>query len=256
MGVSTVAWKDPSRRSDAPRQTRPEPSVSEHARTGPAIVHVVDDEPSIRNSTKELAESVGLQVRTFAAAQEFLGSQRPDVPGCLVLDVRLPGLSGLDLQRELGKMKNPLPIIFITGHGDIPMSVRAMKAGAIDFLAKPYRHQDLLDAIARAIECDRLDRRERAEVAELRSRYESLTPREREVMGFLVKGLLNKQVGAELGMTLPTVKFHRAHVMQKMKVGSIAELVRICERLEAHSGAQCSTSTGERSTPTEDQGRT
>jgi FixJ family two-component response regulator len=224
----------------------PGPSVSERARTEPAIVYVVDDEPSIRDSTKDLAESIGLRVQTFATAQEFLGSQRPDVPGCLVLDVRLPGLSGFDLQGELAKTNNPVPIIFITGHGDIPMSVKAMKAGAVDFLAKPYRHQDLLDAIAHAIECDRQARRQRSELAELRRRYDSLTPREREVMAFLVKGLLNKQVGAELGMTLPTVKFHRAHVMRKMKAGSMADLARIAERLEAHPTGQGSTLARER----------
>ena len=226
--------------------TRPEESVPERARTDQAIVYVVDDEPSIRNSTKELAESVGLRVQTFATAQEFLGSQRPDVPGCLVLDVRLPGLSGFELQGELAKTNNPVPIIFITGHGDIPMSVQAMKAGAVDFLAKPYRHQDLLDAIAQAIERDRQARRQRSELAELRRRYDSLTPREREVMAFLVKGLLNKQVGAELGMMLPTVKFHRAHVMQKMKAGSMADLARIAERLEAHPTGQGSTLARER----------
>jgi len=215
--------------------------VLEGAHAGQAIVYVVDDEPSIRNSTKELAESVGLRVQTFATAQEFLCSERPDVPGCLVLDVRLPGLSGLDLQREVGKMNNPVPIIFITGHGDIPMTVKAMKAGAVDFLAKPFRHQDLLDAIARALECDREGRRQRSELAEVRSRYESLTPREREVMAFLVKGMLNKQVAAELAMTEPTVKFHRAHVMQKMKADSMAGLVRIAERLESHGDGQGST---------------
>jgi FixJ family two-component response regulator len=206
-------------------------SVADHGHTDQAVVYVVDDEPSIRNSTKELIESVGLRVQTFATAQEFLGAQRPDAPGCLVLDVRLPGLSGLDLQRELVRTNNSLPIIFVTGHGDIPMTVKAMKAGAVDFLSKPYRHQDLLDAIARAIERDRFDRMQRSELAELRLRYESLTPREREVMAFLVKGMLNKQVAAELAMTEPTVKFHRAHVMQKMKVESMAELVRIAERI-------------------------
>ena len=216
-------------------------SVSERARTDQAIVYVVDDESSIRKSTKDLAESVGLRVQTFATAQEFLGSQRPDAPGCLVLDVRLPGLGGLELQRELAKTNNPLPIIFITGHGDIPMTVQAMKAGAIEFLTKPYRHQDLLDAIAHALERDRGDRRQRSELAELRRRHESLTPREREVMAFLVKGMLNKQVAAELAMTEPTVKFHRAHVMQKMKAGSIAELVRLAGRLEAHTDEQGST---------------
>ena len=210
-------------------------SVPERARTDEPIVYVVDDETSIRNSTKELAESVGLRVQTFASAQDFLQTQRPDVPGCLVLDVRLPGLSGFDLQRELYKSENPLPIIFITGHGDIPMSVKAMKAGAIDFLAKPYRHQDLLDAITHAIERDRMARRQRSEVLEVRNRYQTLTPREREVMSFLVKGLLNKQVAAELGMTIPTVKFHRAHLLEKMKAESIAELVRMSERLETHS---------------------
>ena len=205
--------------------------MSVHGHTDQAVVYVVDDEPSIRNSAKELIESVGLRVQTFATAQEFLRAQRPDIPGCLVLDVRLPGLSGLDLQRELARTNNSLPIIFVTGHADIPMTVKAMKAGAVDFLAKPYRHQDLIDAIAHAIERDRLDRMQRSELAELRHRYECLTPREREVMAFLVKGMLNKQVGAELAMTEPTVKFHRAHVMQKMKVESIAELVRIAGRL-------------------------
>jgi len=241
-GIGRVDGSAPTAQSPASLGS----SVSERARTDPAIVYVVDDEPSIRNSTKELAESVGLRVQTFATAQEFLGSQRPDVPGCLVLDVRLPGLSGFDLQRELAQTNKPVPIIFITGHGDIPMSVQAMKAGAMDFLSKPYRHQDLLDAIAHAIERDRQARRQRSELAELHRRHESLTPREREVMAFLVKGLLNKQVGAELGMTLPTVKFHRAHVMQKMKADSMADLARIAERMEAHPTEHGWTLAGER----------
>jgi FixJ family two-component response regulator len=212
---------------------QPEASVLERASP---IVYVVDDEPSIRNSTKDLVESVGLRVQTFATAQEFLDSELQDAPGCLILDVRLPGLSGLELQRELATAKRAVPIIFITGHGDIPMTVTAMKAGAVDFLAKPYRHQDLLDAIAQAIECDRLRRLRKSEIENLFRRHGSLTPRESEVMAFLVKGLLNKQIAAELGMTLPTVKFHRAHVMQKMKAGSIAELVSMTEKLRPSYG--------------------
>jgi FixJ family two-component response regulator len=230
--------------SPAQVAARPEDAVTERVRTDEAIVYVVDDEPSIRNSTKDLAESVGLGVQTFATAQDFLGSERPDVPGCLVLDVRLPGLSGLDLQRELARMNNPVPIIFITGHGDIPMTVKAMKAGAVDFLVKPFRHQDLLDAIAHALERDRNDRRQRSQRAELRRRHQSLTPREREVMAFLVKGLLNKQVAAELAMTEPTVKFHRAHVMQKMEAESMAELARMAEKLDEPVTEAGSTWTG------------
>ena len=159
-------------------------------------------------------------------------TERQDAPGCLVLDVRLPGLSGLDLQRELRKTNNPVPIIFVTGHGDIPMSVQAMKAGAVEFLTKPFRDQQLLDGIAEAIKRDRLARKERREVAELQVRHDSLTPREREVMAFVVKGLLNKQVGAELGMSETTVKLHRAQVMQKMKAESLADLVRMAGRLQ------------------------
>jgi FixJ family two-component response regulator len=209
--------------------------VAERGRADEAIVYIVDDDRGTREGTKNLVESIGLRVQTFTTAQEFLSSQRPDAPGCLVLDVRLPGVSGLELQRELGKTTNPVPIIFITGHGDIPMTVQAMKAGAVEFLTKPFRDQHLLDAIAHAIERDRVERKQRSELVELRRRYDSLTPREREVMAFVVKGLLNKQVGAELGLSETTVKFHRGQLMQKMKAQSLADLVRLAERLEGHT---------------------
>jgi len=209
--------------------------VAERAHAGESVVYIIDDDRAMREATKDLVESIGLRVQTFTTAQEFLSSERPDAPGCLVLDVRLPGLSGLDLQRELGKTNNPVPIVFITGHGDIPMTVQAMKAGAVEFLTKPFRHQQLLDAIAHAIERDRVERKERSELAELLRRHDSLTPREREVMVFVVKGLLNKQVGAELRMSETTVKFHRGQLMQKMKAQSLADLVRIAERLQGHT---------------------
>ena len=196
-----------------------------------SIVYVVDDDFSVREAIKSLIRSVGLRVETFGTAQEFLHSARPDAPGCVVLDVRLPGLSGLDLQRELAAHGINLPVIFITGHGDIPMSVRAMKAGALEFLTKPFRDQDLLDAIQQALERDRSARQQRSETAELRERFDSLTAREREVMGLVVSGLLNKQIAGELGTSEVTIKIHRSQVMKKMSAGSLAELVRMTEKL-------------------------
>jgi len=198
-----------------------------------SIVFVIDDDPSMRDAIESLIRSVGMHVRTFASAQEFMGSTRPDAPACLVLDVRMPGLSGLDLQRELLSAGIRIPVIFITGHGDIPMSVRAMKAGAVEFLTKPFRDQDLLDAISQALERDRTLRTQHAEMAELRRRFEHLTPREREVMELVVSGLLNKQIAARLNISEITVKLHRHQVMEKMKAESLAELVRISEKLNA-----------------------
>ncbi|PYQ03016.1 MAG: DNA-binding response regulator [Acidobacteria bacterium] len=195
------------------------------------VVFVVDDDSSVRDSLRRLITSVGFLVEVFPSAQAFMRARRPDAPGCLVLDVRLPGLSGLDLQRELADTDAALPIIFLTGHGDIPMSVRAMKAGAVEFLTKPFREQDLLDAIRHAIERDRALRTERQELTELRGRYASLTRRERDVLARIVAGLLNKQIAGELGTTEATVKEQRAHVMQKMTAGSVAELVRFASRL-------------------------
>jgi len=194
-------------------------------------VFVVDDDRSVRDALRRLLTSVGMTVEVFPTAQAFLSARRPDAPGCLVLDVRLPGLSGLDLQRELANTNATLPIIFLTGHGDIPMSVRAMKAGAVEFLTKPFREQDLLDAIRQAIDRDRIARTERQELTELRRRYASLTPRERDVMAGVVAGLLNKQIAAELGSAEATVKEQRGQVMLKMQAGSVADLVRSAGRL-------------------------
>jgi FixJ family two-component response regulator len=197
-----------------------------------AIVFVVDDDLSIREAIKSLIRLEGLRVETFATAQEFLRSKRPEMPGCVVLDVELPGLSGLDLQRELAAHGIKLPIIFITGYGDIPMSVRAMKAGALEFLTKPFHDQDLLDAIQQALERDRAARQHSKVIAELRERFDALTSREREVMSLVVAGWLNKQIGFELGISEITVKIHRGRVMNKTGAQSLAELVRMTERLE------------------------
>jgi len=196
-----------------------------------AVVFVIDDDPSMRLALKDLVSTVGLDVRAFAAPHEFLQSKRPDAPGCLVLDIRLPGMSGLTFHKELAKEGLTLPVIFITGHGDIPMSVRAMKAGAVEFLTKPFHDQDLLDAIHAAIERDRKKRREAARVAELRERFATLTERERQIMTLVVIGRPNKQIAAELTLSEMTVKVHRGQVMRKMQAGSLPELVRMADRL-------------------------
>jgi FixJ family two-component response regulator len=198
------------------------------------IVFVVDDDPLIRDGLRSLIKSVGLHVETFGSSREFMQRRPSDAPGCLVLDVRLPGLSGLDLQRELNESNFQIPIIFMTGHGDIPMSVRAMKNGAQEFLTKPVRGQDLLDAIQQAIARDRAARRERAKMADLRTRFGSLTPREREVLDLIVAGLLNKQIAGELNIEEVTIKTHRAHIMQKTHAESLAHLVRMNEKLKSN----------------------
>jgi FixJ family two-component response regulator len=198
-------------------------------------VFVVDDDPAVSVSMKRLIRSLGLEVQTFSSAQDFLRTKRPDAPGCLVLDVRLPDLSGLDLQQELAKANVDLPIVFVTGHADIPMSVRAMKAGAVEFLTKPFREQDLLEAIQHAIGQHRTSRQQRAEISELQQRQDLLTPREREVFPLVASGLLNKQIADQLGASEKTIKIHRSQLMRKMKADSLADLVRMSERLRVRS---------------------
>ena len=204
------------------------------SRESDAVIAIVDDDPSVREGLSSLIRSAGLQIETFASAQEFLARPDAEPPSCLVLDLQLPGLSGLDLQRRMAEVGLEIPIVFLTGHGDIPASVQAMKAGAVEFLTKPFDEQDLLKAIQEALERDRQNRQQHAEMRELQSRYESLTAREQEVMQQVVSGLLNKQVAAELNITEYTVKIHRGRVMRKMHAESLADLVRMAESMRIH----------------------
>ena len=196
-----------------------------------SIVFVVDDDAAIRKALDSLIRSVGLQVELFGSAQEFLQAKRPKAPTCLILDIRLKGISGLDFQRKLAEANDPIPIIFISGHADVPMSVRAMKAGAVEFLTKPFRDQELLDAVHHALERDAARRQQEAEIAKLRERYEWLTPREREVLPLVVSGLPNKQIAAEIGTSETTAKVHRAQLMRKMGADSLPDLVRMAEKI-------------------------
>jgi FixJ family two-component response regulator len=202
-----------------------------HTNDQPPAIVVIDDDVSMRKALDNLFKSVGFEVELFTSPQEFLQSARPDRPGCIVLDVRFPGRSGLDMQRELAQAEAQLPIIFITGYGDIPMSVRAMKAGAVEFLTKPFREQDLLDAVGTALERDRTRRAGESRLAELRSRFDTLTARERQVLALVVAGRLNKQIAGELGVSEMTVKMHRRQVMRKMQATGVAQLVRLADQL-------------------------
>jgi RNA polymerase sigma factor (sigma-70 family) len=200
-----------------------------------SLVFVIDDDPSVRSSLKFLLSTVGLQAETFESADSFLRRKAPDIPCCLVLDVRLPGLSGLDFQRELATRHICIPIVFLTGHGDIPMSVRAMKAGAVEFLTKPFRDQDLLDAVRVALERDRARRKQDKEVTDLRQRFDTLTSREQEVVSMVVAGMLNKQIAAELGTAESTVKVQRSKAMEKMQAESLADLIKMIQKVQPPS---------------------